>query len=247
MRWKTPKSISYVFYRATILLIDGPSREVLQSLEEFQCFCLWGDILEKNCFSVNYSGKVITFCELRITVRPIRVGLEIYKEGHKIVETTIPSLPTSLQICHLFRNLNSNMVCLWTFSFPAATYFFFFSLLTKRLRAKHPAVPQPCPSAQLHVYRFFSLFFSHCIFSHISPVKPPSILLTHFEWLPSSFPHSYSRAQLVCLSSTDALSHWIPGVHSAAGACSPVHCQALLQLDATRDSAGWCKSLDFEV
>lgn len=36
------KSISCVFYSAKIILIDVQSREVLQSPEEIQCFCLWG-------------------------------------------------------------------------------------------------------------------------------------------------------------------------------------------------------------
>lgn len=36
------KTISYVFHRAKIILIDVPSKEVLQALEEIRCFCLWG-------------------------------------------------------------------------------------------------------------------------------------------------------------------------------------------------------------
>lgn len=88
-------------------------------------------------------------------------------------------------------------------------------------------------------------FSSRCIFSRIPPVKAslhPSD--SHFVWLPSSLPHARSHAQPFCLRRR---SHGVPGIHSAASACSLVCCQALLQPDTIRHSVGPCKSLDFEV
>lgn len=46
------KNISYVFYRARIILIDVPSKEVVQPLEEIRCFCLGGIFWKYLLFSV---------------------------------------------------------------------------------------------------------------------------------------------------------------------------------------------------